>query len=537
MKSVVFVLGTVLALATTTPAAGPGVTRALSLEECIRIALEHNFDIQIARYEPEIAQFNLSGSYGSYDPAFSLSGSRGYNLSPGGFDERGQYDGDESKTDSFASSIGGLMPWGLSYSLGGSVSDSYGTRPGSTTDFSNPTSVSTNTLTQTDGTQISYLTTNYSTVATRNPFEVSSGNVGFLTLRQPLLKDFWINQPRLQVFLRKKDVQYSEQFLRKTVIDTVTLVEAAYYNFIFAEENVEVQKKGLELAERLVAENRRRVEVGALAPLDEKQAEAQAAAGRANLLGAQAARDTAERLLKNYLSDDYSQWKDARIQATEPLLALPQSFDLQSSWRKGLTLKPELLQANVNLEKQVKVVSYQKNQVYPQLDLVGNFRYSASATAPGEFNNALGQLSDRDYPSHFYGAELTIPLANTAARNSLKTAKANREQLELTCKKVEQGVLIGIENSMGNARTSFERVQATRQARLFAEDALKAEQTKLEKGKSTSFFVLQLQRDLTNARSEEIRALADYNIDLAFLAQSEGSTLERRNIELQVKGK
>ena len=66
-------------------------------------------------------------------------------------------------------------------------------------------------------------------------------------------------------------------------------------------------------------------------------------------------------------------------------------------------------------------------------------------------------------------------------------------------------------------------------------NALKGEQTKLDKGKSTSFIVLQLQRELTTARSAEIRALADYNIALADLAYNEGSTLERRNVDLKVK--
>jgi outer membrane protein TolC len=93
-------------------------------------------------------------------------------------------------------------------------------------------------------------------------------------------------------------------------------------------------------------------------------------------------------------------------------------------------------------------------------------------------------------------------------------------------------VLIRIEDEMASARTSLERVEATRQARLYAEDALRAEEMKLEKGKSTSFFVLDFQSRLTAARTAEIRALADYNIALARLAQREGSTLERRGVEV-----
>jgi len=82
--------------------------------------------------------------------------------------------------------------------------------------------------------------------------------------------------------------------------------------------------------------------------------------------------------------------------------------------------------------------------------------------------------------------------------------------------------------------TNFRRVDATKEARLFAESALEAEQKKLETGKSTSFFVLQFQRDLTAARSAEAQALADYNKALAQLAFDEGTTLERNKLDLEM---
>ena len=91
------------------------------------------------------------------------------------------------------------------------------------------------------------------------------------------------------------------------------------------------------------------------------------------------------------------------------------------------------------------------------------------------------------------------------------------------------------ENAIATARTSFQRVDATREARVYAEAALGAEQKKLESGKSTSFEVLRLQRDLTSARSAEIRALADYNIALAQIALNEGTTLDRRHVTLEIK--
>ncbi len=494
--------GMVAALAPGAQAEAPQA-RPLSLEDCIKIAIEHNLDVQIRRTDPQIAQFTLSGTYAGYDPLFRLSGSHDYNLAPGGFDDQGRfYLGTESESDSFGSGISGLLPWGLNYDIGVRASDRYGTVPGSTPDI-------------------------------RIPFETTSAQVGALTLRQPLLKNFWIDSTRLQIFLNKQNLKISELDLRLQIINTVTEVEAAYFDLIHAQQSVKVQQQALELAERLVAENRRRVEVGALAPLDSRQAESQAASSRADLLAAESSRDTVERILKNLLSDNYNEWANVTVQPTDALLAIPQQFNLQDSWRAGLALRPDLLQAKLNLEKQGYVVRYQKNQLYPQLDLVGNWGYAAGG-ASREFSDAFGQISSADNPFYGVGAALTFPLGNTGARNNYKVAKLSKQQSELQLKQLQQGTLIKIENAMAVAQTSFQRVAATREARLYAEAALEAEQTKLEKGKSTSFVVLQLQRDLTSARSAEIRALADYNIALARLAQNEGSTLDRRQISLQV---
>jgi outer membrane protein TolC len=294
---------------------------------------------------------------------------------------------------------------------------------------------------------------------------------------------------------------------------------------------VEVQRQAVELAERLVTENRRRVEVGALAPLDSKQAESQAASARADMLAAESTRDTTERVLKNLLSDNYNVWESVTIQPSDALLAIPQTFSLQESWRVGLEQRPDLLAAKLSLEKQGYVVRYQKNQLYPELDLIGSYGYNASST---DYSGAFTQIRNTDNPFYSYGAQLTIPLGNVSARNSYKSAKASKEQIALQLKQLQQTTLIKIENAIAVAETSFQRVDATRSARQYAEAALEAEQTKLEKGKSTSFVVLQLQKDLTSARSAEIRALADYNIALARLALNEGSTLDRRKINLQI---
>jgi HAE1 family hydrophobic/amphiphilic exporter-1 len=107
--------------------------------------------------------------------------------------------------------------------------------------------------------------------------------------------------------------------------------------------------------------------------------------------------------------------------------------------------------------------------------------------------------------------------------------------LLLTLKQTEQNIVVAVDNDVGSVRSSLQQVYATRDARVYAEDALQAERTKLENGKSTSFIVLQLISSLTTAKVNEVQALANYNIAVSQLALDEGSTLEANHIDLKVK--
>ncbi len=506
--------------------------RKLALEDCIQTALEHNLDVKIKRFNPQVSRMTLRAAYGAYDPQLSLSGGHDYSRSPGGIDAQGRtYSGTEMDINTFNGSLGGMLPWGTTYSIGAQASDTYGTQPGMGI---GPASVITNSFVDINsGKTLSFLSTNYSTVATRNFFESADGSVGLASFTQPVLKNFWVDNARLQIFLDKRNLKITELDLRAQVMNTITAVEQAYYNLVFSQENITVQQKALELAEQLLAENRKRVEVGTLAPLDEKQAESQAASSRADLLAAVGTESTQQRVLKSLLSDEYSGWKNVSVQPVDPLLAVPQRFDLQESWNNGLSLRPDLLQQKLALEKQGYIVKFQRNQMFPELDLVGTAGYIASSTT--SFDNALNQIQSRDNPYWTIGGQLFFPLGNINARNTYKAAKLTKDQIALQLKQLQQNILIQIEDAIATAKTALQRAGATREARVYAEAALDAEQKKLENGKSTSFQVLQLQRDLTTARSTEIRALADYNIALATLAVNEGTTLERRHVKLEVK--
>ncbi len=97
--------------------------RSLSLQDCITEALRHNFDVQVARYSPEISAYNLSGAYGGYDPLFNVSGQHAYSVTPSSLTQNQfQYPSSQANVDSFNSGLSGVLPWGFQYDLSANVS-------------------------------------------------------------------------------------------------------------------------------------------------------------------------------------------------------------------------------------------------------------------------------------------------------------------------------------------------------------------------------------------------------------------------------
>jgi outer membrane protein TolC len=468
--------------------------RSMSLEDCIQEALQHNLDMQIERYDPKISLYNLRAAYSGYDPTFNISGQHDYNVSSGGLTaQQIAIPATTSKADVFDSSVVGSLPEGLQYNFSGNIADR-------TFDSGLGGSV-----------------------------ENTSGSIG-VNLTQPLLKNFWIDNTRLTIRVAKNRLNFSEQGLRNQIITSVTAVENAYYELIFAQQNVVVEQQALELAQTQLDQDKQRLQVGTLAQLSVQQDEAQVAQSRANLIAAQYTLVSDQNALKNLLTDNYARWHAMDVQPTEALTAPMVLFDLQDSWNKGMTERPDLLQAQLNVEQQGIQLKFDRNQIYPELDLIGSYGFNGTSK---EFSGTFNQFNEGNQPFYSYGAQLTVPLSNVGARNNYKAAKATLQQVLLQLKQLEQNILVEIDDAVKQAQSDYQSVDATRESRVYAEAALDAEQKTYAVGKATTFDVLQLQNNLTAARLQEIRSLANYNEALANLAAQEGSTLERRGINIE----
>ncbi|MCF7669679.1 MAG: TolC family protein [Verrucomicrobia bacterium] len=478
----------------TSDAAG-AQTNKVTLDDCIWAALENNLDVQIQRLAPEISEYNLSAAYGGYDPTLSFEGRENYRSSPQGIDRTTnlQLPPNETYNEVFSSGLSGLLPTGLQYSMTGDLYRSSGTS-------------------FTGGYQY-------------------QGGVS-VNLTQPLLKNFWIDSTRMQIKVNKRNLKISELALKQQIMATVMNVELAYYDLIFARESVDVREMAFKLAERLYEDNQKRVDAGKMSPLDVKQAQSQMAVSRADLITAERTLSAQQNALKRLITQEFTEWQSVFLLPEEALSVLPTSFSRQDSWSKALALRPDYLQQKLETEKQGIIVSYNFNQLFPSLDLVGSYGRNGLERS---FGGLVGRIEDEENPNFSFGGIIRIPLSNRAARNNYKASKAQKKQSLLRLKKLEQQILVEVDDAIQLAKANLQRVEATRAAREYAEAALEAEERKLESGKSTSYTVLQMQRDLTTARSQEIRAVADYNKALTQLSFYEGDILARHGIELDLE--
>lgn len=482
--------------------------RPLSLKECIDRALEHNLDLKIERYAPELAQFALSGSYGVYDPVLGFAATRAYSDQPGSWDPHKENPNFPYllDRDSFGPELSGRLPTGLSYDAKAKVD-----RLDAITDF-NPVPTAGAHFPPTGIRR----TNDYFATAT-------------ITLKQPLLKNAWIDAERRQTWSNKKALKMSEAALRRRMMEVITQVQLTYFDLVAARERIKLEQKALELAELLVTQARKKVEVGELPPLEAKQAEAQVESVQTDLYFAQETYDVLQNSLKSLITDDVQAWLDATLEPTDSLTSVVEPYDKAESYYKAMTGRPDLLEARLDLERQDINLRYTRNQLFPNLDLVGSY---GSTAIERNLRGAAGDIGDRDHPNYSYGVILSFPWSNRAARNNRKAAQATKEQALLRLKKIENDILIQVDSSVKAAESALKRVNSTMKARTFAELALEAETRKLQAGTSTSFVVLQLQRNLTAARTAEVRALVDHNKARAQLALNEGSTLAKHQLDL-----
>jgi outer membrane protein TolC len=474
--------------------------RRLTMDEAVRLALEQNLGIRIQRLDPQIQDVavaqaksfwapnltsNLSRQAQTLQPTSTFSGS-GSNILNG--------------TVAGGVGINEILPWGAQYSA----------------NWSNQR-----------------LTTT-SLAPTFSPQLVSAVNLQY---SQPLLRNYSIDQIRQNVLNSKKTRDLSDIQLQAVIIQTTRNVRNAYWDLVYAINNLKAQQQSLALSQQFLRDNQKRVEIGTLAPIDIVQAQAEVASNESGVIVADAAIKTAQDNLRSLILDPAAAdfWNIAFDPSDAPSFA-EQAIDVDSAVRNALEKRSDLRSAKNSLDQSDINIRYFRNQLLP--DVNANVQYIATATggvqlspvtdlssflsgavtrsviADRGFGSVLGDVLGATYPNWTVGVQIGYPLGTSTAHANLARAKLQYEQAQTQLKALEMNVATQVRAIGRNVQTNLKRVQSARASRELQEKKLEAEEKKLSAGMSQSFFVFQAQRDLALARVVEIQAISDYNKSL-----------------------
>jgi len=369
-------------------------------------------------------------------------------------------------------------------------------------------------------------------------------------LTQPLLKNFGWTVSRRQIIVAQHNLDASRSQFKDTLIETVYSVEAAYWNLVYAIENLKTLGQALESGRDLLAKTKREVQVGTKAPIEVLNAEATVARREADILQAESVVKRSQDQLRMLLNLDV----DAAVQglvlvpADKPELK-PYAITLEEALARAMARRPDLETSKATIATKSVNFRFAKNQRLPQLDLQlvkmspgisgQQFIYDPDNPflPPVEGDPGSGSAAFRDTFKFLYnnwtaGVTLTIPFGDVVGKADYAYAKLDLEQAQARLKTQEQQVFLEVSDAVRTLETAAKSVDAYRIARELAERQLEAEMKKLNVGMSTNYFVLTYQDALASARSLELRALVDYNVARANIAKVTGSTLEDRDITL-----
>jgi HAE1 family hydrophobic/amphiphilic exporter-1 len=516
----------------------------LTLQDAIALALENNNDIDAAKNDVQIAEFNLRGARGVYDPVVTSENYYERRTTPTASTIGGASNGSVTQT----SYVGGVGASGYSPYAGGFYN----------LDFSSSRLVTTNQN------------------ATLNPQFPSALTLSYT---QPLWRGLRIDNNRRTIEIAKKNLSLTDAQFRQRAIETIAAVEQAYWDLVFALKELQVQIDAVKQARLQMESNQRLVEKGALAPIEITAANVQVTTFEQNVYVAQVAVARAENTLKTLMLAERTSeiWSRPLIPITAVELEIPK-VQLDEAISSALTNRMELAQLKNTAEINAINERYYRDQTKPQIDLVGSYTGNGLAGTPtarttgtsttttsalttrvnelsalnglqplqattttastlppdliGGYFKSLSNLATANYPTYRIGVSISLPIGNRTAKANLGRTLVESEKIKNQQAQTEQTIEADVRNSLQNMRSAEARLAAAAATRSSAEQLFESEQRQLRAGTSTVFLVFQRQNDLVSARGRELQAQTALNKAISELQRATGTTLTANSVEI-----
>lgn len=467
----------------------------LSLRQCIHLALNHNLDIEVARYQPWIEDQNILAALGSFDFVLYATTSHANDHTPTGSALAGA-ETLEQDTTTLQFGVRKLLPFGA----------------------------------QVDA---SYYTQRYDTNSSFYTLIPQWTEKAGVTLSVPLLKGAGVTSNYSTILISRNTREISIYQFEKSLTDVIYGVHEAYWGLVFAIENKKVKEQSLAVARKLRDENQKKFEHQILAKIDVTQAEAGVASQEEGILTAEAqilnAGDKLKRIADpSLLRSDEPVWPTDVPRGFE--VEIDERAEVQRAFAEALRNRPDYLQIAREIDSLDVTIVKSERDLLPKVDLQAGAYAKGVDDAFGSANSSMFSLDGRELT---IGLAVEYPLGTSAARGALNKAELEKRRSLLKRRSLEDQILVEVREAVRRLKTDEKRILATRKARVLAQEQFDAELKRKERGLSTTFNVLDIQKDLTLALSNELKAMIDYRLSLANLDRVSGTLLAKHDVKLR----
>jgi outer membrane protein TolC len=383
-----------------------------------------------------------------------------------------------------------------------------------------------------------------------NPYYYGSLNV---SITQPLLKNFLMNDDKRQIELSIVNNDSTRASTLATVSTTISSVEDAYWDLLAAWRNVAIQEDALHQTVLQQQSNVRQAKRGAAAPIDAVESSTQVAVYQQNVFSALQTVSELQNQLKSLIVTDPGDpiWA-ANLVPTSAVLSLPQTPSVASLLATAMQNRPEVRQA-IDAQKQADVNrAYAKNQLLPQADLQltynGNgFAGNAlpplggvfgTATPPPYYDGTYGQAfaNSGRFSTYSAGIQVSLPIGNNTAKGALGVADEQEHIAAVQRLGTAERIQYEVRNAVQSYQAALARLFAARQAREASAQVLASEERKFLNGESTTFLINQRQVEFVQNEGLELQAQTDLNKAVVELQRVDGSILSQNGVSLGTLG-
>jgi outer membrane protein TolC len=502
-----------------------GTALRISLKDLTKLALQYNLDIAIQDTNEQLSQQRILQQYGNYDPELraqlSLNSTKNANTNLASYSTASYNKSDRAQ-------------WNLTFSqpvkTGGTLQAQWN----------------------------SGRSDNNSTFSLFTPQYSSSMTVQFT---QPLWRNLRIDSTRSQIKITNLDLKTTDSQFKQKVTDTISNIQSSYWDLVSAIRSYEIRRNAVKLAQINLRDNRKKVEVGTLAPIDVTDAEANEASREVDLISAEETILRAENTLRSLISNDRNSeiWSKVIVPIDLPDFQ-EYKVDVGTAIDTALKSRPELEQADISLkqldiQKQLNenlrkwqfdlTASFGSNgtagpQSYrvdsftglPVLDQNGNKIPQTPEPLVGGLGTAYKTIFTEGFTNWSVGFQVTIPLRHRSLDAQIAQQDIQRRQQLMNLRKTEQSIQVDVRNAIQSLETNRKQVETAGVARKLAEERLDGEEKRFEAGLSQNYLVLQRQNEVSSAQFTELQALIGYKKAVITLQKAMYTLLESNEFEI-----